>query len=474
MSERELIEGLARLAGPVVPGEDPYGRLMRRHRRGRRRMLAGGISAVLAAALAGIMLGPLGPATTAQPEVVDPSASPVGVMHRSEPITPWIRRLIESPTRGSLAADRGFVDELAARLRQRDVDVVPDGAVKILFVGDVGTARLVVAARYDAGQQVGIAVFDERGASPEQLANAGTEQRANGSMVSVYPLNPYVGVSFANTAVAWGAGVDLALVPAGCRIAVATISTPRTWRDEPTGDLVLDVQPTQVHRVTCDGKVRYLGRAGAGGLSEHNVRPLTEEEVTAAVAAARGEVDPVKAAALLRRQGSTSGLIGPPRLLYMGRLPDAPADEPAISLIVAPEADGIWRVEVETQQAAFGFHTDVDLGRAGAMIAMESWWLTPPSSTPNPTPNPTLSQTPNPTRVLVLAPPEAVEVRLLAADDRVTGTFELVDGVGAFPYDGKSRLRLQAVDAAGAVVGTGNAPFSSYDASLEQESIYWE
>lgn len=470
MSERALIEALARLAEPVVPGEDPYGRLMRRHRNSRRRLLAGGIGAVVAAALAGLVLGPLGPAMTADPpEVVDPSASPFVRRYHSEAITPWVRKLIESPTRGSLAADREFVDDLAARLRQRDVTVVPDGTVKILFAGDVGTARLVVAARYDAGQQVGIALFDERGASPAQLAQAGTDQRANGSMASVHPLSPYVGVSFANTAVAWGAGVDLALVPAGCRIAVAPIAGPRTWRDEPGGDVAIGFAPTRLHRVTCDGKVRHLGLAGAGGLGEHNVRPLTEDEVTAAVAAARGEVDPVLAAELLRRQGGTSGLIGPPRLLYMGRMPGAPADEPRFSVLVAPEADGMWRVEVETEQGGFGFRTDVDLGRADAMIALDSWWLTPPSTTPGATPDPV----PSATRMVVLAPREAVRVRLLAVGDRVVDTVELVDGVGAFPYDGKAEWSLQAVDATGAVVATGRAPFRSFAAVLEKESISW-
>ncbi|MEU7821145.1 hypothetical protein [Catellatospora sp. NPDC049133] len=470
MSERDLIEALARLAEPVVPAEDPYGRLMRRRRTGRRRMAVGGLGAVVTALLAGIVLGPLGPAMTADPpEVVDPSASPIGERYRSEPITPWVRKLIESPTRGSLAADRAFIDDLAARLRQRDVTVVPDGTVKILFAGDLGTARLVVAARYDAGQQIGIALFDERGASPEQLANAGTAQRDNGSMMSAYPLSPYVGVSFANTAVAWGAEIDLALVPAGCRIAVAPIAGPRTWRDEPGGAVAVDFAPTEMHRVTCDGKVRHLGLAGAGGLGEHNVRPLTEEEVTAAVAAARGEVDPVEAAELIRRQGGTSGLIGPPRLLYMGRMPGAPADEPRFSVLVAPEADGIWRVEVDTEQGGFGFKTDIDLGRADTMIALDSWWLTWPTTTPGATPDPV----PSATSIVVLAPRQAVEVRLLAAGDRVADTVALVDGVGAFPYDGKTEWSLQAVDATATVVATAKAPFRSFASALEKESISW-
>ncbi|MEU7999675.1 hypothetical protein AB0B66_00670 [Catellatospora sp. NPDC049111] len=461
MSERDLIEALARLAEPVVPAEDPYGRLMRRRRSGRRRKAVGGLGAVVTALLAGIVLGPLGPAMTADPPpgFVDPSASPIGEHYRSEPITPWIRKLIESPTRGSLAADLAFIGDLAARLRQRDVTVVPDGTVKILFAGDLGTARLVVAARYDTGQQVGIALFDERGASPEQLANAGTGQRDNGSMMSVYPLSPYVGVSFANTAVAWGAEVDLALVPAGCRIAVAPITGPRTWRDEPGGDVAIDFAPTRLHRVTCDGKVRHLGLAGSGGLGRYNVRTLSEEEVTAAVSAARGDVDPDKAARQLRVEGSGSGLIGPPRLLYMGRLPGASADEPGFSLFVAPQVGGIWRVEQVTEEAGFGFRTDADLGRADAVIVADPQRFQP---------------TAGERRVLVIAPREAAEVQVLAAGGRVTSAFALVDGIGTVPYSGKGEVRLRAVDAAGAVVGTGTGPLRAYDGSLEQELITWD
>ncbi|GAA1390321.1 hypothetical protein [Catellatospora chokoriensis] len=455
MSERELIEGLARLAEPVVPGDDPYGRLMRRRRR--RRMFAGGFSTLAAGVVAWLLAGSLAPAGTALPEVVNPSdRPPVGVLHRSEPLTPWIRRLIESPTRGSLAADTGFLQEMAERLRQRDVDVVPDGTVKILFAGDIGAARLIVAARYDAAEQVGIAVYDERGATPEQLAQAGTKQRDNGSMVSVYPLEPYVGVSFANTAVPWGAGVEVALAPAGCRIAVATMASPRTWHDEPGGDHVSDVNPTMLHRVTCDGVVHQLDVAGSGGLGEHNVRPVTDEEVAAAVAAARGEVDPVQAGVLVRRQGSTTGLIGPPRLLYTGRMPGAAADADRFSLLASPSADGIWNLMAETDLGGFGFRTDVDLDRPGAVLAFEPWWLGPESGE---------------TRILVLAPREAVAVRTLDAAGRVTGTVDLADGVGAVPKPGKATLRLQAVDAAGAIVGTGVGVVGSFDAPLEELSV---
>lgn len=461
MSERALIEGLARLAEPVVPGEDPYGRLMRRRRKGRRRMAVGGLGAAVAAALAGIVLGPLGPATTGDPPpwVVDPSPSPIGERYHSVAITPWVRKLIDSPTRGSLAADREFVDDLTARLRQRDLTVVPDGTVKILFAGDVGTARLVVAARHGAGQQVGFALFDERGASPEQLANAGTEQRDNGSMMAIYPLSPYLGVSFANTAVAWGTGgVELVLVPAGCRIAVAPMAGPRTWRDEPGGDLVIGVEPSRMHRVTCDGKVHYLGAAGDGGLGEHSVRPLTEDEVSAAVAAARGAVDPAVAAQLIRVYGTASGLIGPPRLVYMGRTPGAPAEGPGFSLLVSPGPDGVWRVDLETEQGGFGFRSDADLGRPGALIVVDPRWYDP---------------APGERRLLVVAPREAVEVQVLAADDRVTGTFPLADGVGAVPYSGEATLRLQAVDGGGAVVGTGEGPLRSFDEGLKEETISW-
>ncbi|MFD0596112.1 SigE family RNA polymerase sigma factor [Catellatospora coxensis] len=141
----------------------------------------------------------------------------------------------------------------------------------------------------------------------------------------------------------------------------------------------------------------------------------------------------------------------------------------ADTALVAPEAGGIWRVEVETDQGGFGFHSDADLGGADAMIALESWWLNWPSTTPGATPD----TGPTSTRILVLAPRQAVAVRLLDAGDRAVATVVLVDGVGVFPYDGKAEWRLQAVDATGAVVATGKAPFRSFDSALEKESISW-
>jgi hypothetical protein len=80
---------------------------------------------------------------------------------------------------------------------------------------------------------------------------------------------------------------------------------------------------------------------------------------------------------------------------------------------------------------------------------------------------------PSATSIVVLAPRQAVEVRLLAAGDRVADTVALVDGVGAFPYDGKTEWSLQAVDATATVVATAKAPFRSFASALEKESISW-
>src|SRR5215813_7335075 len=108
MSVEELRARFARLTEPVVPIEDPYGRLLRRARRTRRARLAGWAS-TLAAALTAALLIPL---LTQEPGSPSPAPSPGVDDLRGADITPWLQRLIDSPARGSLAADTTFTTTL--------------------------------------------------------------------------------------------------------------------------------------------------------------------------------------------------------------------------------------------------------------------------------------------------------------------------------------------------------------------------
>src|SRR5437868_4196782 len=108
MSIDELKTGFARLAEPVVPAEDPYGRLVRRARRSRLTRLAtwtSGLAAVLVAALTVPLLARGAGAPAPGPSVgVDDN--------RGGEITPWVQRLLDTPARGNLAGDRTFHDAL--------------------------------------------------------------------------------------------------------------------------------------------------------------------------------------------------------------------------------------------------------------------------------------------------------------------------------------------------------------------------
>ena len=98
----ELRDTLTQRAAQVVPLPDPYLRLVRRRRR--RRQAVGGVAAVLALA------------------IVLPGAwlltrDDHGVRHSPSGVSPLLAQLLDSPTRGSLAADTGFLN----RMRQKSV-----------------------------------------------------------------------------------------------------------------------------------------------------------------------------------------------------------------------------------------------------------------------------------------------------------------------------------------------------------------
>lgn len=453
MSERDLIDGLARLAGPVVPAGDAYGRLMRRHRRSRRTRAAGWTTGVVAVVVAALF-GPIGIQGAATPAPGGPSgsapASPFPIASGA-PITPWVQRLLDSPVRGNLSGDQAFLAELGARLQERDIHAVRDGSIRLLFAGDVDDSRVVLAARHDTSHFVGIAVFDKVGASAAELAAAATEQRQDGSMVVVLEngFDPFAVATVSAPGRLRGTWAAVGVAPEGCQVEVADqLAEPVTWRDSGTPGYVLSRSPTEWFRVTCDGVVRYQG-PGRGTGAYRSLPAPTEAELDGMLHGARGEVNGTAAAAALRMLYNEH-LAEPPILLWMGRLPGAPADAPAQGVAVAPMIGGGWTVfRFRAGLEGSGMTTRDDVLASETVLAVE---MTEPTETVRPG-GPAAAR---PAPFLVIAPRSAATVQVLGAQGQVLSSAALTDGIGIL--HSKVAMRLRALDAAGQVVGTGNAP----------------
>ncbi|MFD2763387.1 hypothetical protein [Micromonospora eburnea] len=253
MSVDELRAGLARIAETVVPDPDPYELVMRYARRRRRHRLAG-LAAAVAAVLAAALAGPA-------------ALNAAGLHHQSEefelfhgnPVdSPWGWRLINSPTRGSLAGDAAFVADVT-RLFDRGREELHISAdlptVKVLFADESAGFRQVVLVYHSATSAALVVSEGPVGASPARL---------QGGVLSIGPVDPFnlIGVHFGMPGGAQNQWL-LGLAPAGCRVslgrAVAGKSgLRRQWQAQPTdGYLVVDRAATEGWwRVECDGQVR--------------------------------------------------------------------------------------------------------------------------------------------------------------------------------------------------------------------------
>ncbi|GAB4047511.1 hypothetical protein [Catellatospora paridis] len=450
MSERELIDGLARLAEPVVPGEDPYGRLMRRHRRSRRTKAGGWATAAVLAVVAAL-LGPIGIQGAATPVLGGPS-TPADVTPGG-PVTPWVARLLSAPTRGSLAGDTAFLNELTERLDARFPEMVAGGRVTLLFAGEAGGGTVVLAARHSATHQVGITILDKPGATAAELAVASTEQRREGS-VSVFTdgIGPLLTETILGVDGLWAGYLTVGVVPQGCAIELADgRAATLSWRPSPTdGYFVLQTR-YQLLRLTCDGVVRYQGDADRGMAHGFGRARLSAAEIEQGLVGARGELDREWAGELLRHDGirDTADL---PSILYQGRLPGAAEDVQRAALLIQRRTDGGWMLNlVRRDGMSQGFDTSADVSTGETVLGIEAGWLIDeqtdrmrPSATPPASPVP----------FLVLAPRGAVTVEALDDDGAVVTSASLTDGVGTLLLTRPARLR--ALDAAGTQVGTGN------------------
>lgn len=256
MSVDELRAGLTRIADTVVPDPDPYERLIRHARRRRRRRFAG-LGAAVAAILVAALAGPAALTASGPPPAVDDYAG------HGHPIdSPWARRLIDSPTRGSLAGDRDFVAEVARLFDKNRAEVLMADdlpTVKVLYADESAGFRQVVLVYHSATAAALVSREGPVGASPARLL------RSDGS--SNQPVEPFTLLSTTSQTTDPPRQWLLGLAPAGCRVLLSRAAYPdetglrRQWQAVPTDGYALVDQAAAGGwwRVECDGQVRQAG-----------------------------------------------------------------------------------------------------------------------------------------------------------------------------------------------------------------------
>lgn len=465
--DERVRDGLSALADEVRPAPDPMGRLRARRRRSQYRR---GISAalVVAVALGGWLIG-----LREDGGVVDP-ATPLTARQQ------WVWRLVDSPIRGALAADAGFVQALTAEVtdeyRAGSLDIPATSRTpKLLFADDVDGVRVALAVFSDPGHEsadVAAAwMAAPRGAAADTLAAAlrrdgppaGTDSAVTEVIAPFQPVN--LRISGAGDT---GVTVSLGLAPAGCQVASAPLPSVTRWRPEPTGSYVIRSAANhrgEWWRVTCDGAVRYeapapmslaFGKAGSAAVGE--------PDLDSALAGARGTVDRELARNAIWAIASKWGydLAALPHVVWGGTVSGTRQYDGQAVVVAAPKVGGGWIGDlalfrdipgVGTVSTGRSFTADADPSQADVLVLRISDDGADPGSP-----------------VLVVTPAAAVGVRAIHGGLPPVG----VDVRGSSAIMRLSTVRdatVQAVDASGQVIGTGSlAP----DATTPRHVDAWD
>jgi hypothetical protein len=465
--DERVRDGLSALAGEVRPAPDPMGRLRARRRRSQYRR---GISAALAVAVAlgGWLIG-------LRPDggVVDPGTSPTARQQ-------WVWRLVDSPIRGALAADAGFVQALTAEVtgeyRAGHLDIPATARpARLLFADDVDGVRVALAVFADQGDEkanvVGAWMAAPSGASATTLAAAlrregrpaGTDFAVTEAIEPFQPVN--LRISGAGDT---GVTVSLGLAPAGCQVASAPLPSVTQWRPEPTGSYVVRSSAThrgEWWRVTCDGTARYLAPAPMSlGYGKAGSSAVDQADLDNALRGARGTVDRELARNAIWAFAGKWGydLAAPPGAVWGGVLSGTGRYDGQVVVLAAPKVGGGWIGDVALFQDLPGggsastgrsFSADGDPSQADVLVLRISDHPDDPASP-----------------VLVVTPRSAVGVRAIHSG---------LPPVGADVRDEAAVLRLstardamvQAVDANGQMIGAGSlAP----DATAPRHIDAWD
>jgi hypothetical protein len=472
MSVDELKAGFARLAEPVVPAEDPYGRLLRRARRSRRTRVTGWAS-MIAAGVAAALLAPLLVQATGGQH--PPS---IGIEdNRGVEITGWVQQLLDTPARGGLASDPAFSMALTDRLSPRYFGFSPElNQRTVLFATDAGSYRAVLVAFHSDTRQMGVWLVGNARASAVQLADgAATYPRraatptASNQMpeVLVDELRPFAATAVSDAATSRYLTVGLA--PAGCTVATRDETHPQEWRDEPTGDYVvrtdpLGPTPSTLARVTCDGEVHYQGPIVNNARVNLAPRPVTDAQIDKALVGARGApADRALVRAGLATLQDSAGSVDSCKVLYFGRVPGSVDSSPVPGGVVREPPVLVTACTTGHGNTAFAVSADGGGGNGGytrlkltdphAIFAIRDLRVQDLTNTKG---GHDTSSMPG-DRLLILAPPTATQLQV-HRPGQPTQFLPLTDGVGALGLLEDQTVQLRAVDHVGALVGSADGP----------------
>ncbi|GAA3776469.1 hypothetical protein GCM10022225_75550 [Plantactinospora mayteni] len=440
---------LTELTEDLRPQPDPYGRVLARHRRGRRRALTATLCAVALLATVGIVVTTLRPGGGAAPE---PAAS----QSAGARMLAWADRLARSEPRGRIGTDQGYRTSLAetlladARAGRLPRLTTPVREVRVLFVDDVGPHRVAFAAFVFTGPDsrgwpnaMAWMVADQ-GAGPQELARTAAERFGDG-------LEPYESLTLGSLDEPDQVGY-VGIAPEGCDFATAGMPAPQNWTPEPTGSYLVrppgSLRP-EWFQVSCAGEVRKR-LPGPGSWAPEGV---TEDQFAAAVSQVRGRLHPTESRAAMSTATGGWGytVTELPTVVWSGETTGTGIGFDGLATVVsAPAVDGGWLGEVaityrqehadETIGTGSQFATRTDPAAPDRLLAIP---LGPDDGASGP-PDRTL---------LVIAPTGATEVRALLGD-RAVAQGQVENSALVLRVPSTENLRLQALDGTGAVLGT--------------------
>lgn len=355
-TDDELSQALAELSRTLTPQPDPYGRARARYRRSRQRRL-GGLVLALVVSVGSTAFAIASPGQTTQPLPADPTES-------IAPVLAWSDRLLQSPPRGAVARDSGYVRQLSEQLlaAQRRGEfsrlTVPVSGVKVLFADDVDGQRVALAAFVrnqpdpDGWPSAAVWLVADEGASAQELASTTAVRGVSDA------LEPYESL-----AVDGPEAAHVAIAPAGCVFLSSPLPDGNTfrWTPEPTGSYLVRTARTQRPewwRVDCGAVTRQM-TPGPGSLAS---KPITDAQLATAMSRVRGSVEQQRARGLVYQWAQSEGyrLTALPSVVWGGHLTGLPtgladtspaAGEPSVedgqvTVLAAPTVGGDWVGEV--------------------------------------------------------------------------------------------------------------------------------
>ncbi|MDG4786004.1 hypothetical protein O7626_08705 [Micromonospora sp. WMMD1102] len=448
-SDERIGQILAELTEDLRPRPDPYGRVLARRRRGRRRALTATLCAIALLAAVGVGVSALRPGGGAVPE---PAAS----REAGAAMLAWADRLARSEPRGRIGADHGYVTSLAdalladAQAGRLPRLTTPVREVRVLFVDDLGPHRIAFAAFVLTGRDsrgwpnARAWMVADKGAGPQELARTAVDGFGDG-------LEPYDSLTVGSLDEPHQLGY-VGIAPDGCEFSTAAMPVPQVWTPEPTGSYLLRppgaLRP-QWFQVSCAGEVRKR-LPGPGSWAPEGV---TDAQFDAAMAQARGRSQPTESRRAVNTAAGGWGytVTELPTVLWSGETTGTGVGFDGLATVLtAPAVDGGWLGEVAvtypgqradgTVGTASQFLTRTDPAAPERLLAIP---LGPVDGAASPPSHP----------LLVVAPAGAVQVRALLGD-RPVAQGQVRDSALVLTVPATEDLRLQALDPTGAVLAT--------------------